>query len=173
MRASAALAVAAAALLLACSQSPTRTPDADAEADKDWKEIEARIPAYPRSENLVGFDVGQGSPHLFYIDAPSLSIGADGVVRYTLVVRAAGGATNVSFEGIRCEVRRQKYYAVGSADGTWAPVRNPHWRRIELQDSDRRHLALVDDYLCAGRVPLRTRQDVLQRLKRGPPQYQF
>ncbi len=166
MRVSAALAAAAA--LLACSQSPTRAPDANAEADKDWREIEARIPAFPRSENLVGFDVGQASPHRFYIDAPSLSIGKDGVVRYTLVVRTAGGATNVSFEGIRCEVRRQKYYAMGNADGTWTPARNPHWRRIEYQDPDRRHLALVDDFLCADRAPLRTAQDVLQRLKRGP-----
>lgn len=172
MRVSAALAVAA-VVLLACSQSPTRAPDADAEADKDWRETQARIPAYPKSENLVGFDVGQASPHRFYIDAPSLSIGKDGVVRYTLVVRTAGGATNVSFEGIRCQVRRQKYYAVGNADGTWVTARNPHWRRIELQDPDRRHLALVDIYLCADRAPLKTEQDVLQRLKNGPPPYQF
>jgi CNP1-like family protein len=171
MRASAALAVAVTALL-ACSQSPMRAPDADAEADKDWREIEARIPAYPRSENLVGFDADPSSPHRFYIDAPSLSIGADGVVRYTLVVRTAGGATSVSFEGIRCEVRRQKYYAVGNADGTWAPARDPHWRRIAFQDPDRRHLALVNDYLCADRAPLKTRE-VLQRLKRGPGEYQF
>lgn len=167
-----AIAVAVTALL-ACSQSPMRAPDAEAEADKDWREIEAKIPAYPRNENLVGFDVGQGSPHRFYIDAPSLSIGGDGVVRYTLVVRAAGGATNVSFEGIRCEVRRQKYYAVGNADGTWMPARNPQWRRIAYGDPDRRHLALVDSYLCDGRAPLKTGQDVLQRLKRGPPPYQF
>jgi CNP1-like family len=172
MRVSAALAVAA-AVLLACSQSPTRAPDADAEADKDWREIETRIPAYPRSENLVGFDVGQGTPHRFYIDAPSLSIGADGVVRYTLVVRTAGGATNVSFEGIRCAVRRQKYYAVGNADGTWTPARNPQWRRIAFQDPDRRHFVLVDNFLCADRAPLGTAQDVLQRLKSGPPPYQF
>ena len=173
MRISAALAGAATALLLACSQSPMRAPDADAEADKDWKEIEARIPAYPRSENLVGFDVGDGSPHRFFVDAPSLSIGADGVVRYTMVVRTAGGATNVSFEGIRCEVRRQKYYAVGNPDGTWTPARNPQWRRIAFQDPDRRHLALVNNFLCADGAPLGTAQDVLQRLKRGPAQYQF
>jgi hypothetical protein len=159
--------------LLACSQSPMRAPDADAEADKDWREIEARIPAYPRSENLVGFDVGQGSPHRFYIDAPSLSIGTDGVVRYTLVVRAAGGATNISFEGIRCEVRRQKYYAVGNADGTWTPARNPQWRRIAFEDPDRRHLALVDDFLCLGKAPRGSQKAILDRLKRGPGEYQF
>jgi CNP1-like family len=171
MRVSAA--IAAVTALLACSQSPMRAPDTDAAADKDWKEIEVRIPAYPRNENLVAFDVGQGSPHRFYIDAPSLSTGTDGVVRYTLVVRTAGGATNVSFEGIRCEVRRHKYYAVGEASGVWTPVRNPHWRRIELQDPDRRHLALVDDYLCLAGSPRGSRQTILDRLKRGPVEYQF
>lgn len=172
MRAGAAIAVAVTALL-ACSQSPMRPPDADAEADKDWREIEARIPAYPRSENLVRFDVGDGSPHRFYIDAPSLSIGTDGVVRYTLLVRTAGGATNISFEGIRCEVRRQKYYAVGNADGTWTPARNPQWRRITFEDPDRRHLALVDNFLCVGKAPLGSQKAILTRLKGNSAEYPF
>src|SRR5262245_25143704 len=102
MRASAAIAIAALALV-ACQDSPRRVDTVDAEDEKSkWKEIAVAFPPYPRNENLVQFDVGDGSPHRFYIDAPSLAVGADGVVRYTLVTRAAGGATSVTFEGIRC-----------------------------------------------------------------------
>jgi hypothetical protein len=139
------------------------------EGAKSWKEIEARIPVQPRSEDLVQFEGGGASPHRFYVDARSLSVGEDGVVRYTLVVKAAGGATNVTFEGIRCESREQKYYAVGRADGTWVRARNPRWRRIEAQDLNRHHNVLYSDFLCSGRLPVRNAREMLQRLMDHTP----
>jgi hypothetical protein len=148
----------------------------DAEFDegkKPWKEIEAKIPGYPKTGNLVQFDAGAASPHRFFVDAESLSIGEDGVVRYTLVIRAAGGATNVSFEGIRCEERHQKVYAIGRTDATWARARNPAWRPIDpTREVNRHHIALYQDYLCAGerrRETARSVKEVLQRLRSGPP----
>ncbi|MCW5605336.1 MAG: hypothetical protein KIT18_12415, partial [Burkholderiales bacterium] len=68
---------------------------------KPWAEIVTQIPAYPKSENLLPFDAGSATSHRFFIDAASISVGEDGVIRYTLMIRTAGGATNVSFEGIR------------------------------------------------------------------------
>lgn len=172
MRVSAALVVGA--VVLGACGGPTRVVDFAAEDEKEhWKEIPVKLPPYPRDENLVQFAVGGGVPHRFYIDAPSLSVGEDGVVRYTLVTRTAGGATNVTFEGTRCDGRRQKYYAVGEAGGVWTPARNPHWRRIQLQDPDRQYRALVDDYLCVAASPRGNRQTILDRLKRGPVDYQY
>jgi hypothetical protein len=169
MRASAAASIAALALL-ACTQSPYHTDDLQVRDDKDgWKELAVKYPPYPRDANLLRFDVGDASPHRFYIDSPSLAIGTDGVVRYTLMTRTAGGATNITYEGIRCEGRRHKYYAVGEAGGTWSAARNPQWRRIGLQDPDRQRLALVDTYLCQGSSP-RGAQNALERLRYGPPQ---
>ncbi len=143
------------------------------ENQKEWKEIEAKIPAYPVDANLLPFEGGGASPHRFFIDAKSLSIGEDGVVRYTLVVKAAGGATNVTYEGIRCDTREQKYYALGHASGNWARARNPQWRRIEYQDVNRHHGVLFADYLCMGtgsnRVPVRNVAEAVQRLKYGTP----
>ena len=139
--------------------------DWDAEFDEDrkpWKEIEAKIPSYPRSEDLVPFDPDAASRHGFYIDARSLSVGEDGVVRYTLVVKAAGGATNVTFEGIRCELRQQKYYAVGRADGSWARAHNAQWRRIGPREVNRHHNTLYADYLCSGGTPVRSVREIVQ-----------
>lgn len=159
--------------LPACSGGPQR-PAFDADADKkEWKEIAVQFPAYPRNENLVRFDAGGASAHRFYIDAPSLAIGGDGVVRYTLVTRTAGGATNVTFEGIRCDGRGHKRYAVGEANGTWTPARNPQWRRIQYQDTDTLRLVLMTEYLCEGRDPIRSEKDVLDRLRRGPARTQL
>jgi len=162
------------AAVLAASVTPAlaqwREWDADFDADrKPWKEIEARIPSYPSAGDLVPFDAGGASPHRFYVDARSLSVGEDGVVRYTLVVKAAGGATNVSFEGIRCESRQQRYYAVGRADGSWVRARNAQWRRIEHQDVNRHHYVLYAEFLCSGKQPHQSAREVLQLLHDKPP----
>jgi len=140
--------------------------DADFDEDKKpWKEIEAGIPSYPRTEDLIPFDPGAASAHGFYVDARSLSVGEDGVVRYTLVVKAAGGATNITFEGIRCELRQQKYYAVGRADGSWARARSAEWRRIEPADINRHHFVLASEYFCSGPGPVASAKQILERLR--------
>lgn len=118
------------------------------EEKKPWAEIEAQIPAYPREENLLRFEAGAATANRFYIDAPSLAVGEDGVVRYTMLIRAAGGATNVSFEGIRCETREQKLYATGRRDGKWTRARDPAWRHIESRDLNRHHGVLFADFFC-------------------------
>jgi hypothetical protein len=162
------------AAALAASVGPAlaqwREWDADFDEDrKPWKEIEARIPSYPRTGDLVPFKAGAASPHRFYVDARSLSVGEDGVVRYTLVIKAAGGATNVTYEGIRCELRQQKYYAMGRADGNWVRARNPQWRRIESQDVNRHHGVLYADFFCSGKQPHNSVREVLQRLRFDAP----
>jgi hypothetical protein len=157
--------VVAAVLAASVSAALAQWRDWDADFDEDkkpWKEIEAGIPSYPRTEDLIRFDPGAVSPHRFYVDARSLSVGEDGVVRYTLVVKAAGGATNVTFEGIRCELRQLKYYAVGRADGSWARARNAQWRRIGPREVDRHHHTLYADYLCSGSTPVRSVREIVQ-----------
>ena len=170
-RAGRALIVAAA---LAASVGPAlaqwREWDADFDEDRrPWKEIEARIPSAPRTGDLVPFEAGAASPHRFYVDPRSLSVGDDGVVRYTLVIKAAGGATNVTYEGIRCELRQQKYYAVGRADGNWVRARNPQWRRIESQDVNRHHGVLYTEFFCSGKQPHESVREVLRLLRNSPP----
>jgi hypothetical protein len=162
----------AAALVLAAFALPApaqRNWDADFDDEKkSWKEIEATMPVYPKTETLVPFDGGGASGHRFFVDAPSLAIGADGVVRYTLVVKTTGGATNVTYEGIRCEERHQKTYAVGQASGAWVRARDPKWRRIEHQAINNHHGVLYSDYLCQGKETAKSVKDVLQRMRYGP-----
>jgi hypothetical protein len=134
---------------------------------KPWSEIEARLPGYPRADNLIPFEAGGATPHRFYIDAPSLSVGDDGVVRYTLVVKTAGGATNVFFEGIRCETREQKLYAVGHReDGKWVRAREPEWRHIEYKEWNRQHGVLYADFFCLDRRRPRNLKQIIEALER-------
>jgi hypothetical protein len=136
---------------------------------KPWSEIVAQIPPYPKPENLIEFEADAGSPHRFYIDAASISVGEDGVVRYTLMIKSAGGATNVSFEGMRCELRQQKYYAVGRPDGAWVRTRNPQWRPIEYRQINRHHGVLYADVFCNGKLTVSSPQEAVRLLKSGKP----
>lgn len=134
---------------------------------KPWSEFQAQIPPYPKLEKLIEFEAGGASPHRFYIDPESISVGGDGVVRYTLMIKTAGGATNVTFEGIRCGTREQKYYAVGRRDGSWGRARNPAWKRVEHKEISPYHLVLYADFLCNGKLQI-SDKEVLARFKDNP-----
>jgi hypothetical protein len=132
---------------------------------KPWTELQAQLPPYPAAQNLVPFEAGGASPHRFFIDAPSLTIGKDGVVRYTLVIKTAGGATNVSFEGMRCDMQEQKTYAFGHADGKWSRARDPQWRRVVYQEINRQYGVLFKDFFCADKAPQGTSAQILEKLR--------
>jgi hypothetical protein len=163
------------ALLPALAQAQGRDFEDDFDqAKKAWKEIEAQIPPYPKAENLILFETAPAG-HQFYIDAPSLSVGGDGVVRYTLYVKTAGGAVNVSFEGIRCETREHKFYAIGHPGGSWTKARDPAWRRIETKEFNRQHGVLYADYFCARGSVTGDAKSILDALKYGSraPRYRI
>jgi hypothetical protein len=159
------------AAVLTAFATPVRAQDLDMET-KPWREIEAALPAYPRTENLVPLIAGQASGHRFFVDAPSLSIGSDGVVRYTLVIRTSGGAMNVTHEGMRCNERVLKIYAVGQQSGAWQQARDPQWRRLEYRTINNHHGILHSDYLCDGREPVKSAQEMVRRLRQPIPAIQ-
>lgn len=138
---------------------------------EQFKELEVKLPEFPKDDDLVQFRGGAASPHRFFIDSKSLSIGNDRVVRFTLIVKTAGGATNVLYEGIRCDERQLKTYASGRRDGTWMRARDPQWVRIETREVNNHHGVLYQDYFCAGQsrnLPVASVKEALQRLRYGP-----
>ena len=158
-------------MLLPAATGAQPRPDLEEEVGtKRWVELELKLPPFPKTENLISFDVSAASSNRFYIDTQSIAIGNDGVVRYTLVIKGSGGGENVSYEGIRCEMQQQKYYAFGRRDGTWSNARSSGWRRIEYQDVNRQHGVLFADYLCLDRKrPVKSPADAISRFKYGVP----
>ena len=135
------------------------------EADPDWAEGEVAMPAAPREAALRAIDIGTPSPNAFFVDEDSVGVGADGVVRYTLVVRARGGAENVSFEGLRCATGERRIYASGRKDGTWVPLKNSAWQPIVDNGYNRPRAALAHDYFCDGPAAPRDREHALRLLR--------
>lgn len=76
--------------------------------ERPWVELQAQLPPYPETENLLQFDAGPVSTNLHYVDALSITVGEDGVVRYTLVITSSAGGMNVSYEGIRCQTAEKE-----------------------------------------------------------------
>lgn len=124
-----------------------RDQDEDPDAPK-WEEEALQLPAFPQEGSLREFYVSATTTHKYYIDAATLSVGKDGVVRYVLVVRTGGGATNITYEGMRCERGEFRIYATGHRDGSWVPARGSVWRLIENKPTNRYHAALSRDFFC-------------------------
>ena len=154
----------------AIAQTRPAEPAEEDDQKKEWVELEVRPPPYPKPGNLISFDVSAASSNRFYIDPDSISVGGDGVVRYTLVIRSPTGAENVSYEGIRCETREQKYYAFGRRDGSWSAARSGEWRWIEYKEINRQHGVLYVDFFCPDKKkPVGPPAEIIRRLKYGTP----
>lgn len=134
--------------------------------EKPWEEQKALLPPYPEQRNLVGFDMGSTSDFRFFVDAASLSVGRDEVVRFVLVAVSPSGAANVSFEGLRCKTRERKLYAVGRADKSWVEARRVEWQRFRNDDRNPYAAVLAEDFFCPARSVVRTAEEALDALRR-------
>jgi hypothetical protein len=141
--------------------------------ESDWEQQQRKggdgavtLPALPKAENLIEFWVSNSTKFRFFIDAASLSVEQDGVLRYTLVARSASGVANVSYEGMRCAAGTYRIYAY-ERDGRWQPTASD-WRPIEPNAIARWHNELRIRYFCANRRgALLDREEGLDALRRG------
>lgn len=153
--------------LVACAGDAPEQSDWERSHDAlNWQETRVTLPAYPKKANLAKFDVGARPDFRFLIDASTLSVGSDGVVRYVLVARSPEGAENVSFEGLRCRDGEYKIYATGGGNGTWISTGAPRWRPVE-QGAGSWHKELANDYFCPMKEPIRTVAEGVDALRRG------
>jgi hypothetical protein len=159
--------------------------DTDFDGDKSWAELQAQLPAYPKAKNLLPFNAGPASNNLHYIDAPSIVVGEEGIVRYTLVIKSPEGAMNVSYEGMRCatdgvrerarlkvlilkfQITEKRLYAIGRDDGTWVRARVSEWEALEDISQHYAQRALSRYFFCPANVIVRNKDEAIQALKRG------
>lgn len=162
----------AAALLLAIAAgagAQTRFDEEFDEQTKPWQEIAVQLPPLPKAENLAPFYVSATASQTFAVDLASVSVGADNVVRYTMVTTSAEGARNISYEGIRCQSREKKLYAFGREDGSWSRSRRDQWEGMLQNAANRQHSALAQDYICQGGMVVGKAADIVSRLRNKRP----
>lgn len=134
----------AATLLCAAAAAPCLAED-DPNA---FEEAPWQVPAAPQDADLLPPFYVSLSGISFAIDAKSLTVDKDGVARYTMIATSKSGVKNVSYEGLRCETRERKLYAVGNPDGGWTKARDPQWLPIATQGSTVPHASLAKEFVC-------------------------
>lgn len=160
----------AAALLHGCSARVSGTRDANWDRDAVDEQKSAQqeravsLPPYPRDADLLEFDV-VSTPHRYFVDAKSIDVGNDGVVRYTLVVRTAGGAANASYEGIRCASYEKRIYALGHPQRKWIEARRSVWESIDPTRTGEYQDILYKNYFCPDRAIVANRDDAVRALR--------
>ncbi|MFZ4535062.1 CNP1-like family protein [Propionivibrio sp.] len=154
------------ALALLSAQSLADSFDNQYE-EKPWAEIEVQLPAFPEKADLIPFQVGAITDTKYLIDGNSLSVGSDGVLRYTLIVISSAGAQNISYEGLRCATAERRFYAFGRSDKTWSKARRNQWVKIQ-GDSNNHHVELYANYFCSvGTALIKNADDARRALRYG------
>lgn len=125
------------------------------------------LPPFPAEKNLVKVQVDGLASFELFVDLESVSVGTDGVVRYTVVARTEGGASNITYEGLRCRERERMLYAFGRADGTWSLARDPKWVSVSDLLANRIQATLSDAYFCRARLRVRDTAEARHRLRQG------
>jgi hypothetical protein len=170
-----------AAVLLALGALAATTP-ADAVRKRDqenqggnfpekgpWRELQVAPPTYPEDGNLVELKLTGRTANRYYVDATSLSVGTDEVVRFVLVIRTPEDSGNVSYSGLRCESRQWKDYAFAGRDRNWRVDERAKWRPIQARSRNNVQETLFKDYFCYGGVmtggPAGDAQGLVRNLK--------
>jgi len=165
-----AAALACAALAGACSSAGTPMSD----WERNNRELLAPSqpaaaitpPAYPRDENLIAFYQSAVATMRYYVDAASVqALHKQGEVRYVLVVRSPSGASNVSYESIRC-AGTYRVIATGNSNGTWN-TRAGEWREIVRRADLEAQSTLKRQFFCPHNDPIQSSAEGVDALRKG------
>ncbi len=151
-------------LLLGCVNKPFKD---EFESDKPWVEQLTQLPSYPEDKNLLAFDAGSVTNNQYLVDTTSIQIGEDNVIRFSLMIKSAAGARNVSFEGIRCDTSERKLYALGRDDKTWAQPRQSEWQKLDYVRQFYAQRELAKHIFCPNRQIVPTTKEAIESLKAG------
>jgi len=152
-------------LLLAAGAAQAQLTD----IDPDWKEAEAPAPPALRTSGLVPLEV-PGTQLRYGVDPASVSLGADGIVRYVVVATGSGGAVNGLYEGLRCNTGEYKVYARHTG-GAWSAA-SGGWRSLHEPPQSRHTVQVARTGACIGHGPNRSAAQIVRDL-RAPPEYRF
>ncbi|AXE35539.1 hypothetical protein DK843_15230 [Chromobacterium phragmitis] len=109
------------------------------EEEKPWAEQDYALPDYPQNPDWVEVKPDWLQQNRFFVDATTLSVAGDGVVRFVSRVLTPSGVENLSVEGILCKENQYKAYAFGdSINHRWIEAMRPQWQTINSADKLRR-----------------------------------
>lgn len=130
----------------------------------DWVEDKTSTPPVYSKDKLIPIDMPRYVSLSIGVDPATISIGADGVVRYVVVMANASGSATAAFEGIRCTTDEVKTYARVNAANNWVVVENPQWKPIADNLPSKHAFAIARQGGCDTHLSS-TREQTIKALK--------
>jgi hypothetical protein len=140
----------------------------------DWVEEAVETPPAFSTKHLIQIDMPVYATTKAGFDPDTLVVGADGVVRYVMVLGNASGTINAVFEGIRCTTDEVKTYARFGTSGKWSMVQNPAWKAMTDNMPSKHALSFARQGACVNYAST-SKAEVLAALKtvQRPDQGQY
>jgi hypothetical protein len=129
--------------------------------------VEDAVPPPTRysTEKLIPIEMPRYVTLAVGIDPDSVSVAADGVIRYVVVMRNATGSLNIAYEGISCVRGEVRTYARINSNGNWVSPASARWLALTANHASKHALAIAQQGLCDE--PVRPqRENILNALKR-------
>ncbi len=140
------------------------------EAEKPWQEQQIPLPPFPRAQDMIPVRADAADPgYNYYIDVNSVSLSADEVLRYTVIIQSPRGASNIVYEGIRCATQEIKVIAFGTRDGRFQRMADPRWTFVYTKGPLGYRTTMVELYVCDENGWAIARDAVLERLVMHDP----
>ena len=161
--------------LASCSVRPgVRSEDWDRGAIDNRtaaREAQVPLPPYPQEADLIEFFPGYTGSHRYFVDGRHLVVAADGVLRYSVVIKTTGGATNVVYEGLSCKTYEKRIYAVGQPGAKWAEAKRSEWEPIRTGRINEYQAILYRRYFCPDRAAVKDRDAAVRALRQAQYEY--
>lgn len=132
--------------------------------DPDWREAEAPPPPVLKTERLIELEMPRSTLR-YGVDPASVSLGADGVVRYVVIASSSSGTVNAMYEGIHCKTSQVKVYARHNPDSGWVKAQDPQWKSLHETQHSRHSLLIARTGACLGQAPNRSAQQIVRDLR--------
>lgn len=137
--------------------------------ENQFEEEQVTLPQTVGVDRVIEFPIHAGSELRFGIDPKTVSVGADGVVRYVLVARSAAGAVNVLYQGLRCKTGEFRTYGQWHAASGWSSQAGAKWDAWAFTSAGLPAKTLARDALCEGTLPNTPVEKMLRELRYGKP----
>lgn len=142
------------------------------EQGEGWKELDTTLPPLPESDAFRALPSQIPNTSLeIRLDPDSIRVGEDGVIRYAMAIRSPSGASNLFYEGLRCETKAFKTYAYASSDRKWAEMDQAGWQDLTADGSARYRLFLYKNYFCGLAGERLSQREIRSRVRYGAPRF--
>jgi hypothetical protein len=132
----------------------------------DWAEDATPPPPAFSKDKLIALAMPSYVSIKVGVDPDTIAVGADGVVRYVIVMSNATGSVSAVYEGIRCVTDEVKTYARLSASGKWNLQENPVWKDVSDNMPSRHAQAFARQGACQNHLAT-SKREILDALKAG------